>query len=175
MNCMRWVANCRCRSCWQPFRPTWKPWPRTRRTTRRTAPTSPYRRALTGIYARLASTAVALDQHQATRHCHRRSAALCRRHRVGDRSVRAGGFAQGARCGVAGWRPAAPVDPLAVGVFGFHLAPIDLRQNSDVPERTVADLLARAGVCAAYEKLPEEGRIGLPAGRNREPAAAVFG
>ena len=30
----------------------------------------------------------------------------------------------------------------AVDVFGFHLAPIDLRQNSDVHERTVAELFA---------------------------------
>ena len=29
----------------------------------------------------------------------------------------------------------------AVGVFGFHLAPIDLRQNSDVHERVVAELI----------------------------------
>jgi phosphoenolpyruvate carboxylase len=28
-----------------------------------------------------------------------------------------------------------------VRVFGFHLAPIDLRQNSDVHERVVAELL----------------------------------
>ena len=32
----------------------------------------------------------------------------------------------------------------AVDVFGFHLAPIDLRQNSDVHERTVAEILAAA-------------------------------
>ena len=30
----------------------------------------------------------------------------------------------------------------AVDVFGFHLAPLDLRQNSDVHERTVAELFA---------------------------------
>ena len=32
----------------------------------------------------------------------------------------------------------------AVDVFGFHLAPLDLRQNSDVHERTVAELFAAA-------------------------------
>ena len=32
----------------------------------------------------------------------------------------------------------------AVAVFGFHLAPVDLRQNADVPEQVVAELLAVA-------------------------------
>ncbi|TVT48736.1 MAG: phosphoenolpyruvate carboxylase [Denitromonas halophila] len=49
----------------------------------------------------------------------------------------------------------------AVEVFGFHLAPIDLRQNSDVHERTVAELLARAGRCADYLALSEDARIAL--------------
>lgn len=43
----------------------------------------------------------------------------------------------------------------AVEIFGFHLAPIDLRQNADVHARTIADLLAKAGVCANYLELPE--------------------
>ena len=34
----------------------------------------------------------------------------------------------------------------AVEVFGFHLASLDLRQNSDVHERVVAELFASAGV-----------------------------
>jgi phosphoenolpyruvate carboxylase len=49
----------------------------------------------------------------------------------------------------------------AVQVFGFHLAPIDLRQNSEVHARTVAELLAGAGRCADYEALPEAERIQL--------------
>ncbi|MBL8427371.1 MAG: phosphoenolpyruvate carboxylase, partial [Dechloromonas sp.] len=49
----------------------------------------------------------------------------------------------------------------AVQVFGFHLAPIDLRQNSDVHARSVAELLARAGRCPDYEALSEERRIQL--------------
>lgn len=43
----------------------------------------------------------------------------------------------------------------AVEIFGFHLAPIDLRQNSEVHTRTVAELLARVGVCSDYASLPE--------------------
>lgn len=43
----------------------------------------------------------------------------------------------------------------AVEIFGFHLAPIDLRQNSEVHTRTIAELLTRAGVCTDYASLPE--------------------
>ena len=49
----------------------------------------------------------------------------------------------------------------AVQVFGFHLAPIDLRQNSEVHARSVAELLAGAGRCPDYEALSEVDRIRL--------------
>jgi phosphoenolpyruvate carboxylase len=49
----------------------------------------------------------------------------------------------------------------SVRIFGFHLAPIDLRQNSDVHERCVAELLAVSGRCADYASLDEEARIAL--------------
>ncbi|MCP5269051.1 MAG: phosphoenolpyruvate carboxylase [Zoogloeaceae bacterium] len=120
----------------------------------------PYRRALTGIYARLAATAKVLDQHQAIRHAigeaepYARAEDLVSDLRVLAASLEAHGAALLGRGRLRRLLR-------AVEVFGFHLAPIDLRQNSDVHERTVADLLARAGVCAAYEKLPEDGRIGL--------------
>ncbi|HEX5393926.1 MAG TPA: phosphoenolpyruvate carboxylase [Rhodocyclaceae bacterium] len=45
-----------------------------------------------------------------------------------------------------------------VDVFGFHLASVDLRQNSDVHEATVAELLERAGVCTDYPALDEAAR-----------------
>ncbi len=57
----------------------------------------------------------------------------------------------------------------AVQVFGFHLAPLDLRQNSDVHERTVADLLAQAGACADYRALAEPERIALLLGELAVP------
>jgi phosphoenolpyruvate carboxylase len=43
--------------------------------------------------------------------------------------------------------------------FRFNLAPIDLRQNSDVHERVVAELLARANVDEKYLESPEEERV----------------
>ncbi|QYY33864.1 phosphoenolpyruvate carboxylase (plasmid) [Cupriavidus pinatubonensis] len=46
----------------------------------------------------------------------------------------------------------------AVDVFGFHLAPIDLRQNSEVHARTIAELFRKAGVCGDYLSQPESER-----------------
>jgi len=48
----------------------------------------------------------------------------------------------------------------AVGAFGFHLATMDVRQNSDVHERAVAELLKAAGA-ADYLVLNEEKRAAL--------------
>jgi phosphoenolpyruvate carboxylase len=49
----------------------------------------------------------------------------------------------------------------AVDVFGFHLAPIDLRQNSDVHERTIAELFAAASPGFDYKALSEAERVEL--------------
>ena len=54
----------------------------------------------------------------------------------------------------------------AVGAFGFHLATMDVRQNSDVHERAVAELLKVAGRGADYLALDEEGRSRAAAGQN---------
>jgi len=49
----------------------------------------------------------------------------------------------------------------AVDTFGFHLQGLDMRQNSEVHEQVVAELLAWAGVHADYASLPEPERIEL--------------
>lgn len=49
----------------------------------------------------------------------------------------------------------------AVHVFGFHLSALDLRQNSDVHEEVVAELLAWSGVHPDYTSLPEDERVEL--------------
>ncbi|MDQ7990248.1 MAG: phosphoenolpyruvate carboxylase [Candidatus Dactylopiibacterium sp.] len=49
----------------------------------------------------------------------------------------------------------------AISVFGFHLATIDVRQNSDVHERTVAELLEAAHPGTGYLARDEEGRIAV--------------
>jgi len=49
----------------------------------------------------------------------------------------------------------------AVGAFGFHLAVIDLRQNSAVHEVVVDELLRSAGVVSSYITLGEDQRVAL--------------
>ena len=49
----------------------------------------------------------------------------------------------------------------AVRIFGFHLAAIDVRQNAEVHERTVAELLEYALPGTGYLALDEEARIAL--------------
>ncbi|QNI06694.1 phosphoenolpyruvate carboxylase [Mycobacterium kubicae] len=48
-----------------------------------------------------------------------------------------------------------------VHIFGFHLSGLDLRQNSDVHEEVVAELLAWSGVHPDYASLPEGERVEL--------------
>ncbi len=49
----------------------------------------------------------------------------------------------------------------AVRVFGFHLSGLDMRQNSDVHEEVVAELLAWAGVHPDYAALSEDERVNI--------------
>ena len=120
----------------------------------------PYRRALIHIYARLAATARTLDQFEALRHavgeappyaaCGEFAADLDIIHR----SLAANGSLTLARGRLRSLRRAADV-------FGFHLAALDLRQNSEVHERVVAELLAVARPQIDYHSLDEEARIAL--------------
>lgn len=49
----------------------------------------------------------------------------------------------------------------AVETFGFHLQGLDMRQNSEVHEQVVAELLAWSGVHADYRSLSEPERVEL--------------
>ncbi|OMC10131.1 phosphoenolpyruvate carboxylase [Mycobacterium sp. SP-6446] len=51
-----------------------------------------------------------------------------------------------------------------VGVFGFHLCGLDMRQNSDVHQEVVGELLEWAGVHPDYGSLGEDERVELLAG-----------
>jgi phosphoenolpyruvate carboxylase len=117
----------------------------------------PYRRALTGIYSRLAAT---LKEH---------TGGDAARHAVPPQNpyLRAEDFLADLRTieqSLLAQHGAALVQqrlhPLirAVEVFGFHLATVDLRQSSDQHELVVAELLARARIEAQYAKLPEAAR-----------------
>ncbi|MFG1477247.1 phosphoenolpyruvate carboxylase [Xanthobacter sp. V4C-4] len=49
----------------------------------------------------------------------------------------------------------------AVDCFGFHLACVDLRQNSEVHERTVAELFEKVAPGTGYAALGEDARVAL--------------
>jgi len=57
----------------------------------------------------------------------------------------------------------------AVSVFGFHLAPLDLRQSSDVHERVVAELLEAVRPGTGYLGLGEAERVALLAAELESP------
>jgi phosphoenolpyruvate carboxylase len=118
----------------------------------------PYRRALTGIYARLVATAqargLALPHRTAigAGDAYGSAAALRADLDVLDASLRCGGSEL-----VAGGR--LRTLRKAVETFGFHLAPIDLRQNSEVHEGVMDELFRSAGVDVDYARADEEQRV----------------
>lgn len=59
----------------------------------------------------------------------------------------------------------------AIETFGFHLQGLDMRQNSEVHEQVVAEILAWAGVHSDYASLSEPERVELLAAelRTRRP------
>ena len=120
----------------------------------------PYRRALTGVYARVAATTRALDQYEPLRHAVGDAPPYASPAEFGadldviHASLQANGSALLARGRLRRLRR-------AVGVFGFHLAALDLRQNSDVHERVVAELFAAARPDVRYSSLDEAGRVRL--------------
>ncbi|MGE0286545.1 MAG: phosphoenolpyruvate carboxylase [Bradyrhizobium sp.] len=64
----------------------------------------------------------------------------------------------------------------AVDCFGFHLACLDIRQNSAVHERTVAELIDAAMPGMSYMALNEEARVALLAKElsNARPLTSAF-
>ncbi|MDW4691827.1 phosphoenolpyruvate carboxylase, partial [Escherichia coli] len=64
----------------------------------------------------------------------------------------------------------------AVDCFGFHLARLDIRQNSAVHERTIAELFDTANPGMSYLALGEEARVSLLLGelRSARPLASPF-
>ncbi|MBK1839556.1 phosphoenolpyruvate carboxylase [Azospirillum sp. YIM B02556] len=120
----------------------------------------PYRRAISGIYARLAATMRNLDGLDAPLHAVGDAPAYGTPAEFGadldviDRSLTVNGSAALAKGRLRHLRR-------AVDLFGFHLASIDLRQNSDVHERSVAELLSFADAGVDYTALSEDERIDL--------------
>jgi phosphoenolpyruvate carboxylase len=114
----------------------------------------PYRRALTGVYARLAATSRLLDHHVPDRRAiaeappYRDSAEFAQDLAVLADSLGANGSERVARGRLRSLHRAAVI-------FGFHLAPLDMRQHSGVHEQVVAELFALGARREGYAALPE--------------------
>jgi phosphoenolpyruvate carboxylase len=116
-----------------------------------------YRRALIGVYARLAATSRALDHHVPERveaapsspYAHASELVSDLQTIAGSLEAnRSGRIAQGRLCELI----------RAAQVFGFHLAPLDMRQHSGVHEMVVAELFARGAHREGYAQLSEDER-----------------
>ncbi|SFV16427.1 phosphoenolpyruvate carboxylase [Pseudoduganella namucuonensis] len=120
----------------------------------------PYRRAIYGIHARLSATRARFAQQTgaaaqaAGAEPYASAEALLADLEIVNHSLVANGSQVLARGRLRHLRR-------AVKVFGFSLAPIDLRQNSDVHERVVGELLATARPGVDYLGLDEEARCKL--------------
>ncbi|MCE5292251.1 MAG: phosphoenolpyruvate carboxylase [Nocardiaceae bacterium] len=118
----------------------------------------PYRRALRGIRARITATALKLlDQAPRAaldlgRQPYATAGELLKDLDIVDASLRGHGDAILADDRLFNLRS-------AVETFGFHLSGLDMRQNSEMHETVVAELLAWAGVHADYTSLSEDERV----------------
>jgi phosphoenolpyruvate carboxylase len=121
----------------------------------------PYRRAISGIYARLAATFEGITGGAPPRPSRLAAepypdpASF-----IAELNVLVGALAKGGNGLLSSLGPLKRLIR-AVETFGFHLATLDLRQNAEVHERVVAELLATAGVEADYRALDEENRVEL--------------
>jgi phosphoenolpyruvate carboxylase len=121
----------------------------------------PYRRSISGIYARLAATyqkligrpparpaLITAEPYQTPEQLRADLVTIAHSLSAGQAGLLSSGGALGRLV-------------RAVETFGFHLATLDLRQNADVHERVVADLLKVAGVADNYLQLDESARVTL--------------
>ncbi len=117
----------------------------------------PCRRALAGLYARLAATLHALTGTEALRHALAPGVPYASPEAfLSDLEI----IAESLRTHHGEALLAPRLAPLmrAVQVFGFHLATVDLRQSSEQHEAVLSELLARARIEPDYGALDEAAR-----------------
>ena len=123
----------------------------------------PYRRALIGMYARLAATLQSLTGTEAMRHAVAPQNPYTLPQELADdlRTIEQSLYAHhGSALTTQRLRPLIR----AVDVFGFHLATVDLRQSSDKHEAVVAELLRTARIESDYSALNENAKRTLLTG-----------
>jgi phosphoenolpyruvate carboxylase len=114
----------------------------------------PYRKALTYVYARLAATLKHLTGGDAARHALAPQTPYADPQSfIADLRVISQSLCEHHGASLVTQR----LQPLirAVDVFGFHLASVDLRQNSGDHESVIAELLSFSGLSANYCALQE--------------------
>ena len=120
----------------------------------------PYRRALIGMYARLAASARELGATNILRKEVGHAAPYRDANEfAADLEIVAESLA--ANHGAMLIAPRLAGLMRAARIFGFHLASLDMRQTSDVHERVLAEMFEKAGVEADYAALSEDDKVAL--------------
>ena len=119
----------------------------------------PYRLAVSGIYARLTATAEKLDVEITRRPVGAAEPYASVKEFQSDLDVLHRSLVANNSSVIA--RGRLRLLRRAVDCFGFHLARLDIRQNSTVHERTVAELFDAAIPGMSYMALGEEARVNL--------------
>jgi len=120
----------------------------------------PYRRALVGMYARVSATLQFMDNEKAAiRPLGNASPYENPRELLADLKVIEDSLKSNNSEALAGGR----LEELcrSVDCFGFHLACVDMRQNSAVHGATVDELFKAVDLTDRYEELPENDKIKL--------------
>ncbi|HJV82928.1 phosphoenolpyruvate carboxylase [Noviherbaspirillum sp.] len=120
----------------------------------------PYRRALIGLYARLAATARKLGAAHVLRQ-EVGSAAPYETAAEFTRDLQVLADSLKAHHGAALIKPRLATVKRASEIFGFHLATLDMRQSSDVHERVLGELFSRAKAHPNYSGLSEDEKVEL--------------
>jgi phosphoenolpyruvate carboxylase len=119
----------------------------------------PYRLAVSGIYARLTATAEKLEVEITRRPVGKGAPYDSVKELQADLDVLHRSLISNNARVIA--RGRLRLLRRAVDCFGFHLARLDIRQNSAVHERTIAELMDAANPGMSYLALGEEARISL--------------
>lgn len=120
----------------------------------------PYRRAISGLYARLSAKSRELGHAEGFRHPVGDAPPYGAAEEFAKDLAVIHGSLTSNGAGALAWGRLRGLRR-AVDVFGFHLAGLDLRQNSDVHERTIGELFEKARPGTRYAGLAEEARISL--------------
>ena len=134
----------------------------------------PYRLAVSGIYARLTATAAKLDVEITRKPVGEAAPYGSVREFQADLDILDRSLISNHSRVIA--RGRLRLLRRAVDCFGFHLARLDMRQNSAVHERTVAELIDAVMPGKSYLALSEDARVALLSTelRNARPLTSAF-